>query len=102
MVHLQTGKDDQSGEWHFSCEKTVHPVLLSPETTKAKGKILLEEIINVTPAANSLVADLDCLQLGASLETVVGESHTNMVSTLLLPSEPTSLVPSLPTTCCSG
>ena len=38
---------------------------LSPENTKAKGKILLEEIINVTPAANSLVADLDCLQLRA-------------------------------------
>ena len=45
---------------------------LSPENTKAKGKILLEEIINVTPASNNHLSDIDCLQLGASFETVVG------------------------------
>ena len=46
---------------------------LSPENAKAKGKILLEEIIDVTPAANSLVADLDCLQSAeTTLETIVG------------------------------
>ena len=46
---------------------------LSPENAKAKGKILLEEIIKVTPAVNSLVADLDCLKSAeTTAETIVG------------------------------